>query len=85
MITPGPYRAVRTTVLSHAGSFLAQTDVEPHIPEDEARANARLFAAAPDLLEALRANVEAWKERNPWQVDAATTKALAAIAKAEGR
>jgi len=54
--TPGPYLigAIRTLVLSRAGSVLAQTDVEPHIPEDAARANARLFAAAPDLLDAAK-------------------------------
>lgn len=58
--------------------------------QEDSRANARLIAAAPELLEALKELVE-------WAMDAATeldipthspsciSKARAAIAKAEGR
>lgn len=45
----------------------------------EARANARLIAAAPDLLEALQALIH---ERNSIELVAALDMALAAIAKA---
>lgn len=65
-------------------------------PEDEAIANARLIAAAPDLLDALRAVLaaERFSARSPETVQqaeakldhirAAAVKADAAIAKAEG-
>lgn len=50
-------------------------------------ANARLVAAAPDLLEALKAVVSAWEVTGPIEaaerMDAAIHAARAAIAKAE--
>ena len=65
-------------------------------PEDEKKANARLIAAAPDLLEALRAAVEylgcalrgANLKATGYDREAGVEEyqaALAAIAKAEGR
>jgi hypothetical protein len=66
-------------------------DIE--IDRDAARANARLIAAAPEMLEALTALYEHcamvhkhWGEGcNQKQADAAIAAGLAAIAKAEGR
>lgn len=52
----------------------------PRLPE--ADANARLIAAAPDLLDALRYIVE-WNPDN-WSAERARDLARAAIAKAEG-
>ena len=49
----------------------------------EQRANARLIAAAPDLLEALKAMLTNWEEDSAYGSDAAD-KARAAIAKAGG-
>ena len=53
-------------------------------PEDEAHANARLIAAAPEMLEALEEIVSA-ADGDGWsQLDADLRKARAAIAKAKG-
>lgn len=49
---------------------------------EEARANARLIAAAPDLLKALKACLEKGKRWHP--CDPVVEEALAAIAKATG-
>jgi hypothetical protein len=51
-----------------------------HIEE----ANARLMAAAPDLLEALRCLLDCSDHQNPEVWDAAVNQARAAIAKATG-
>ena len=88
--TPGPWRAVPNapgisdTVIDSGRMVVA--DVISRKSTDELRANARLIAAAPDLLEALRALVDL-QEAN----EASETKALdfwdharAAIAKATG-
>jgi hypothetical protein len=56
-----------------------------HHRDDENEANARLIAAAPDLLEALREIVEYWDSIVPTDcVNTMHTKAHAAIAKATG-
>ncbi len=60
------------------------------IPSKEGEANARLIAAAPDLLEALTlclrfAETEANQEDACYDAKPAVEKARAAIAKAEGR
>ena len=58
-----------------------------HLTDDEAEANARLIAAAPELLEALKAIVNAWL--SPKEKAALTYQmceaARDAIAKAEGQ
>lgn len=57
--------------------------VKPTVPSEETRANARLIAAAPDLLEACEAALavhDHFKETTP-----TTLKLRAAIAKASGR
>lgn len=52
---------------------------------DEAQANARLIASAPELLEALKEIVDA-ADGDGWnQLDASFKKARAAIAKATGK
>jgi hypothetical protein len=91
--TPGPWEAERLP--QDAGSnvrpwvgrlseykFAALTCGET---QDEAVANARLIAAAPDMYEALKAvaSLKGWDEREP--VSATGRQVLAAIAKAEGR
>lgn len=53
--------------------------------EEESEANARLIAAAPELLEALKALVNNCADYEPWQRPCLTfDNARAAIAKAEG-
>jgi hypothetical protein len=57
-----------------------------HISVAEAQANARLIAAAPDLLESLKEALSIIGNRLPvGSFTEAKAKALAAIAKAEGR
>ena len=51
---------------------------------DQSRANARLIAVAPDLLEALQEIIDAADGTGWAQLDATFTKARAAIAKAKG-
>ena len=51
----------------------------------ECRANTRLIAAAPDLLEALQNLVDQCEQEPGWHQAPAIQSARAAIAKAEGR
>lgn len=91
--TPGPWRigSTQTRVESRAGSVLAVTDYEPHIPEVAARANARLIAAAPELLEALKAVEDSicllglHTDEDDCEGCRLRQRSRAAIAKAEGR
>ena len=91
-ITQGPLFAV----MNHFGAWSVQVGPSeyaqsvaycgkdnPHIETGSAKGNAQLFAAAPDLLSALKEMVKTWQEdvgdlheKDP---------ALLAIAKAEGR
>ena len=61
-------------------------EVFSHHPDEELKANARLIAAAPDLLEVLKQFMDS---RAPDYAEAAHpgaySRAIAAIAKAEGR
>ena len=70
--TPGPWTAEGNRPRKHSHNLSA---------------NARLIAAAPDLLEALKAVVSAWEVTGPIEaaerMDAAIHAARAAIAKAE--
>ena len=50
--TPGPWQIGYPGVKSQ-GNYIADCDVSYVFPDDEKRANARLIAAAPDLLAAL--------------------------------
>ncbi len=99
--TPGPWIAIAGThVLPHmvqAGDFVicvqfpADAIGEPMRGTPETEANARLIAAAPDLLAALKAVVDVLRKEAPGtplnhhQYDAIGIQANNAIAKAEGR
>ena len=86
--TPGPWHAPLSD--GHARSIVWAK--EPHggpvaticvtDPDDTQTANAHLIAAAPDLLEALRAVIE-YMPLKP-HVNSAYNRAQVAIAKAEG-
>lgn len=86
--TPGPWRVGGSTGLHN------QTAINPAIgcaygAGDEAAANARLIASAPELLAALQAAVEMYgKPGGPWNVPGSAGSwialARAAIAKATG-
>jgi uncharacterized protein YggU (UPF0235/DUF167 family) len=84
--TPGPW-----TVNGFGGSFevLCRTRdgvaVSATEPPKDGIANARLIAAAPDLLEALSQFVRAVKFTSGVSLEFATQEAEKAIAKAEGR
>ena len=79
--TPGPWElwgtASPSQVIAAENYFVAQTLGR----NDEA--NARLIAAAPDLLVACKELLEVWEEA-PAYGHASAVKARAAIAKAEG-
>ena len=101
--TPGPWRrgAVTRTITAKAGKQLVADcrgggSVHPAV-EDECEANARLIAAAPELLKssliALNVMLDYWPDdmdsetsspRNPGVVRATKLLLRAAIAKAEG-
>ena len=93
--TPGPWEAagsyVRTKRTASGGGFFVAdcwrswdpANVEFAFDGSEADANARLIAAAPDLLESLRMAVKYLKGENMGSV--MLPKFDAAIAKAEGR
>lgn len=85
--TPGPW------VIDPCWDILGNTDdgngmvcqiTTDAVPRAEAEANARLIAAAPDMLAALRFLADQ-AERTPGPPIAGVYEAHAAIAKAEGR
>ena len=97
--TPGPWHTGgHGNTIIYAADGWAVADVKVyhnrHNGYEETQANARLIAAAPELLEACVAMIE-WDEREKDHsvdfharmalCDAAFQKARAAIAKAEGR
>ena len=90
--TPGPWKVLSEEAIrikSQDGSLLAMLHhlrgvhgVNGRIPIEEVHANARLIAAAPELLEALK-ELLGLAERHGW-LHVAVNNARAAIAKAEG-
>ena len=93
--TPGPwsqYRDDPLVIVNAAGSSLGEASAgDPYISADEQLANARMFAAAPELLEALRDAIDAVKIfRGPeawdiyWEHSPECKRWRAAIAKATG-
>ena len=96
--TPGPWRAVIRK--NQTGVRMAAVDMAPHgrsweprrnglLPDYE-EANARLIAAAPEMLEALKMFLAphtspSIHEPTQVQLEQAVDAALAAIAKAEGK
>jgi hypothetical protein len=88
--TPGPWHC-DGGVQVRTGQFLAicEAMASPNRSIDAARANARLIAAAPELLEALRLFVSVCDTAPPTElmasIGSACKQARAAIAKAEGK
>ena len=90
--TPGPWKAVEAAynppgwlwVQNGPGALLANVHQNVNIPLDARNANARLMAAAPELLEALQEIITAADGEGWSQIDAGFTKARAAVAKALG-
>jgi hypothetical protein len=92
--TPGPWARIGTTVyaLMHDGwkrgveqfknRFTVQVQRDRECSEEEAEANARLIAAAPDLLEALEQAVTSMQDSGYPNSHVAVRAARAAIAKA---
>lgn len=88
--TPGPWEVVEADEIYvvHAGSYTIATMGDPKslMAHEEKLANARLIAAAPELLDALKDMVEMAKQHwhsessAPWPVPVA----LNVIAKVEG-
>lgn len=93
--TPGPWQRLRTVsdkiviISDHpAASYFHIAEMGTHDGDEVAQENARLIAAAPELLEALKGIIEGGNldHGTYWQVDVSDIdKARAAITKAEGR
>ncbi len=86
MFTPGPHKAERISGTS--GQYLI-TDGKKHLALVPSGTNAMLYAAAPDMYEALEAAIlEYGKPGGPWSVPSSPgtwiEKARAATAKARG-
>lgn len=84
---PGYTTAMRYVVTALVGgcSDAVLADVGHDTPWRSVEANARLIAAAPDLLAALRAIEATLDGRQPVDVPGAVMVARTAIARAEGR
>lgn len=90
--TPGPWTFAehpegRAGVRLPRGPMIARCEAmfgRPHVSGSEWEANALLIAAAPDLLAAARAMVDA-TERDQHFIGVEHDALVAAIAKAEGR
>ena len=85
--TAGPWTAHGTIVNKEGEDYeYPIAGMIGQVPDDEAYANARLIAASPDLLEALKVlihDIEAWEKRTGIvQMGTAVSNAFAAIAKA---
>ena len=85
--TPGPWEVQGSTYITVNSLILAHCKQMGHVALEEAEANSRLIAAAPDLLEALKVAIDIRK--NPEGVSFEAVKAFieraeAVIAKAEG-
>ena len=88
--TPGPWQAVKWddnaddvvgwSVVDSEGAMLPESEMTGDI--EEAEANARLIAAAPDLLEALKICIEVLEDSGnyPWTLE----DVKEAVAKATG-
>ncbi len=85
--TPAPWKLEGTTTICNADQTVGIAHISTYSTEpSEAEANARLIAAAPELLEALQKIVAIHMEsHNPMQARGDMHEAArAAIAKAEG-
>ena len=84
--TPGPWRYVGhfgTHCLDSNGRCIADAPHPNGMSEEEGFANARLIAAAPELLEALE-YLAGFEKNADWDGYKAVTMAKSAIAKARG-
>ena len=89
--TPGPWY-VDSTHVRHAintdNVHIAMANIGPGLTEEEALANARLIAAAPELYDLLNEWLDTpfFETKDEWQkwVDDYKPRVLQAIAKAEG-
>ena len=80
--TPGPWYVLSGTIIrSKDRGFIASTPAANIPTFEEDRANARLIAAAPDLLEALKLVHHAW--RGDYDMAQAMKTVKQAIARAE--
>jgi len=86
--TPGPWSAIPDSGEDHEGDWYILTDDEEAIATGLSESDARLIAAAPDLLAACKAILEHLQIPLTQRMDAdalnAWTAARAAIAKVEG-
>jgi len=87
--TPGPWHADQSTdggwaIVPTEGFLIA---VMAQVPPERIEPNARLIAAAPDLLDALRAlvNITMHPQATKADIRMIANEARAAIARAEGR
>ena len=89
--TPGPWKRSSDTMIHGGGSACVARVQRGSLSPDESNANARLIAAAPDLLAALKAAQEALNrpmgpQMGPKGKDFGLRERLTdAIAKAEGK
>jgi hypothetical protein len=83
--TPGPWEHDGDEITSTSGDYIATTAYG--VSESQAEANARLIAAAPDLLDALREIAEVPPESGRYRewMERAQRIAESAIAKATGK
>jgi hypothetical protein len=77
--TPGPWGDVHGIIQATNNYIIARIDAPVHLHNEITEANARLIAAAPDMLAALKEIIVGAKRGFP-----GCTAALEAIAKAEG-
>lgn len=81
----GPFPSPKSWRSDKPAHACIYDDYPPDVGSPELVANARLIAAAPDLLEALKACVTMYGDENPDDDWTCIKLARAAIAKAEGR
>jgi len=91
--TPGPWQVVPAAKAEHpwvvgdaeGGSIASCEPMGPWMSAAEATANARLIAAAPEILAALKSLVGEWPPDEQVKLGDRIKQAQAAIFKAEGR
>jgi hypothetical protein len=93
--TPGPWdttpvrdgrASITATLMDRVGTpEIAIAQVYDHIDVIDTEANARLIAAAPDLLQLVREARDFWDAEHPFDIRDWVKAADAAIAKVEGR
>jgi len=89
--TPAPWFVDYPNVSTQKGNHICRFDVSNFIPEERKQANARLIAAAPCLLSALKrlvaaedATIGEFEEPQINELESAMDEALEIISKAEG-